>query len=77
MTTHQHGTRSFIEFMQTYLQDHSKRCKECGHVARARSEWGIQKRDDDGLHFVHTCPSCGAEVDVFLDLAPGHERSRE
>ncbi len=56
MPTHRHGTQSFIDFMQTYLQDHPKRCKECGNVARARSEWRIEKRDEDGLHFVHTCP---------------------
>jgi RNase P subunit RPR2 len=76
MPTHRHGTQSFIDFMQTYLQDHPKRCKECGNVARARSEWRIQKRDEDGLHFVHTCPECGTEDDVFLNLSPEHERSR-
>jgi hypothetical protein len=25
---------------------------------------------------VHTCPECGTEDDVFLNLAPEHERSR-
>ncbi len=76
MRTHRHGTQSFIDFMQTYLQDHPKRCSACGNVARARSEWRIEKRDEDGLHFVHTCPRCGAEDDVFLDLASEHERTR-
>jgi hypothetical protein len=76
MPTHRHGTQSFIDFMQTYLQDHPKRCEECGNAARARSEWQIEKRDEDGLHFVHTCPRCGAETDVFLNLAPAHEQSR-
>lgn len=76
MRTHRHGTQSFIDFMQTYLQDHPKRCPARGSVARARSEWRIEKRDEDGLHFVHTCPRCGAEDDVFLDLAPEHERNR-
>ncbi len=61
--------------MQTYLQDHPKRCPACGNVARARSEWRIEKRDEDGLHFVHTCPRCGAEDVMFLDLAPEHERN--
>ena len=70
------GTQSFIDFMQTWLQDHPTRCKECGNVARARSEWRIEKRDEDGLHFVHTCPECGTEDDVVLDLASEHERSR-
>jgi len=76
MPTHRHGTQPFIDFMQTYLLDHPKRCKECGNVARARSEWRIEKRDETGLHFVHTCPRCGAENGVFLNLAPEHERSR-
>ena len=62
--------------MQTSLQDHPKRCKECGNVARARSEWRIEKRGEDGLHFVHTCPECGTEDDVFLDLTSEHERFR-
>jgi hypothetical protein len=26
---------------------------------------------------VHTCPECGTEDDVFLNLAPEHERSWE
>ncbi len=76
MPIHRLGTQSFIDFMQTYLQDHPKRCPECGNVARARSEWRIEKRDEDGLHFVHTCPECGAEDDVFLNLEPKHERTR-
>ncbi len=25
-----------------------------------------RKRDEDGLYFVHVCPECGAEEDVFL-----------
>ena len=75
MPTHRHGTQSFNDFMRTYLQDHPKRCPECGNVARARSEWRIEKHDEDGLHFVHTCPRRCAENDVFLDLAPEHERS--
>ncbi len=70
------GTQSFIDFMQTYLQDHPKRCPACGNVARARLEWRIEKRDEDGLHFVHTCPWCGAEDDVFLNLEPEYERNR-
>ncbi len=61
MPTHRHGTQSFIDFMQPYLQAHPKRCTECGNVARAWSEWRIEKRDEDG---------------VFLDFAPEQERSR-
>lgn len=41
MRTHRHGMQSFIDFMQTYLQDHPKRCPACGNVARARPEWRI------------------------------------
>jgi hypothetical protein len=76
MPIHRHGTQSFIEFMQTYLQDHPKRCQTCGNVARARSQWRVEKQDDDGLHFVHTCPECTAEDDVFLDLASEHEQAQ-
>jgi hypothetical protein len=76
MRSHHHGTKSFVDFMSTYLQDHPKRCPVCGNEARSQSEWRIEKRDEDGLHFVHACPECGAEDDVFLDLSPEHERTR-
>ena len=76
MPKYRHGTKSFIDFMGTYLQDHPKRCSVCGDEARSRSEWRIEKRDEDGLHFVHACPKCGAEDDVFLNLTPEHERSK-
>ncbi len=77
MPTYRHGTKSFIDFMSTYLQDHPKRCPTCDNQARSRSEWRVERRDEDGLHFVHTCPVCGTEEDVFLDLAPEHERTRQ
>ena len=70
MPAHRHGTQSFIDFMQTYLQDHPKRCKGCGNVARARSEWRVEKRDEDGLHFVHTSPECGGQGPTCFSTSP-------
>lgn len=76
MSAHRHGTQSFTDFLQTNIQNHPKRCSVCGNIARAQSEWHIEKHDEDGLHFVHTCPEYGAEDDVDIDLAPEHERTR-
>ncbi|REA02719.1 hypothetical protein DEQ92_13115 [Haloferax sp. Atlit-6N] len=71
-----HGTKSFIEFVSTYLPDHPEHRPVCGNEARAQSECRSEKRDDDGFHFMHACPECGAEEDVFLNLAPERGRTR-
>ena len=68
MRTHHHGTKSFIDFMSLYLQDHPKRCPVCGNKAQSQPEWRIEKRGEDGLRFVHACPECGSEEDLFLTL---------
>jgi hypothetical protein len=59
-----------VEFLQQFLGDHERECRECGYVAPIRTEWKIEKRDDEGLHYHHICPRCGSEEDI--ELTPHH-----